>query len=116
MKTILIVEDEPDIAETLQSYLEWVGFRVLVAYDGQDALNKMNEDVPDLILTDMMMPRMDGPELVQTIVATPRLQHIPIITMSAAQQRSTLPFFRKPFDLPELVKEIQRLLGEQESR
>jgi CheY-like chemotaxis protein len=116
MKTILIAEDEVDIAETLQSYLQWAGFRVLVAFDGRDALHKAIENTPDLILTDMMMPRMDGPELIQALLATPATQHIPIITMSAAQQRSNpLPFFRKPFDLPTLVAEIRRLLGEQGS-
>ena len=113
MKTILIAEDEVDIAETLQSYLEWVGYRVILAFDGRDALHKAIEHMPDLILTDMMMPRMDGPELIQEIHATPALCHIPIITMSAQSRGLELPFFRKPFELPKLVAEIQRMVGEQ---
>jgi CheY-like chemotaxis protein len=113
MKTILIAEDEVDIAETLRMYLELVGYRVILAADGRDALGKAIEHTPDLILTDMMMPRMDGPELIQKIRDTSALQHIPIITMSAQQRPTTLPFFRKPFDLTKLVAEIRRVLNEQ---
>ena len=112
MKTILIAEDEVDIAETLQSYLEWAGYSVILAFDGREALHKLTEIAPDLLLTDMMMPRMDGSELIREIRATPSLRHIPIITMSAQQRPTDLPFFRKPFDLVKLLDTIRSMLGE----
>lgn len=113
MKTILIVDDEVDIAETLQSYVELEGYRVVVAFDGRDALHKVLEGKPDLVVTDLMMPRMDGSELIAQIRATPSIKDTPIITMSANRERAlSLPFFRKPFSASELVDEIRRTIGD----
>jgi CheY-like chemotaxis protein len=110
MKTILIVDDEIDIAETLQSFLELNGYRVIIAFDGQEALHKVLEQKPDLIITDMMMPRMDGAELIEKIRATPAIKDTRIITMSANQWPHELPFFRKPFSPRDLIAEVHRML------
>lgn len=110
MKTILIVDDEIDIAETLQSFLELNGYRVIIASDGQEGLHKVLEQKPDLVITDMMMPRMDGAELIAKIRATPAVQNTQIITMSANQWPHELPFFRKPFSPRDLIAEVRRLL------
>lgn len=110
MTALLIVDDEADIADTLKAYLEYVGYQASVAYDGRDALAKVFEAPPDLIITDMMMPRMSGRELIHQLEANPLLQSIPIIVMSAQQQPDGYPFLRKPFHPDELVTEIRRVL------
>jgi DNA-binding response OmpR family regulator len=112
MKTILIVDDEPDIAETLQSYLELRGYRVFVAYDGREGLSQVQAQRPDLVITDMMMPRMDGPSMICEILASREVARTPIITMSAIERQQEYPFFLKPFDPKALVEEIRRLLRE----
>ena len=60
---ILIVDDEPDIVETLQDRLEYYGYDVSVAYDGEEALKKTDDNPPDLVLLDIRMPGMDGMEV-----------------------------------------------------
>lgn len=112
MRTILIVDDEPDIGEVLQAFLELHGYRVVVSLDGRDALRKAIENPPDLIVTDMMMPKMDGLELIDSLRAVPALRNVPVIAMSAVQRDLDLPFFRKPFGPFELLTEIRRLLHE----
>lgn len=114
MKTILIVDDEVDIAETLQSFLELNGYRVIVAFDGRDALHKVLEQKPDLVITDMMMPRMDGGELIAHIRAAPAVKDTRIITMSANHWPHELPFFRKPFSPRDLIAVVRRLLDSAE--
>lgn len=110
MKTILVVDDEVDIANTLQSYLELVGYRVMVAHDGREALEKVIEHKPNLVVTDIMMPRLDGNELIERIRATPSVRSVPIITMSARDGVAREPFFRKPFNPARLAEAIADLL------
>jgi two-component system alkaline phosphatase synthesis response regulator PhoP len=112
VKTILIVDDEADIALTLQAFIELHGFRVVLAYDGVEALQKVLEDPPDLVVTDVTMPRMDGLELVEKLKESPTAGKIPVIVISAHDHRVSLPHFRKPFDPNALVAEIKRLLQE----
>lgn len=110
MKTILVVDDEADIALTLQTFIELHGFRVVLAYDGVEALQKVQEDPPDLIVTDITMPRMDGLELIEKLRESPSGGEIPIVLISAHDYRTALPYFRKPFDPNALVAEMRRLL------
>ena len=112
MKTILVVDDEADITEALQLYLELDGYETIPAYDGTEALSKAVEARPDLILTDITMPGLDGAELIERIRATPALRDTPIIAMSGKRRPAlAIPFFRKPFDPADLVAEIARLLA-----
>ena len=110
MSKILVVDDEVDIAETLQLFLELNGYKAVVAFDGREGLNLALAEQPDLIVTDMMMPKMDGAELIEKVRATPTIASVPIITMLANPQPRQLPFFRKPFDPAALVAEIGRIL------
>lgn len=116
MKTILVVDDEADIAQTLQAFIELHGYGVVLAYDGVEALRKVLEEPPDLIITDITMPRMDGLELIEKLRDSPNAQGIPVIVISAHDRRCALPFFRKPFDPKALVAEVDRLLQQEESR
>ena len=67
MKTILIVDDEPKIVRALKAYLEGAGFRVVTAAEGQMGLSTFRHEKPDLVLLDLMLPRMDGFEVCQKI-------------------------------------------------
>lgn len=110
MKTILVVDDEADIAMTLKVFIELYGYRVATAFDGLEGLRKALEEPPDLMITDITMPRMDGLELVDRLRESEALRDMPIILISAHDHRTDLPFFRKPFDPKALLDEIRRLL------
>ena len=115
-KTILLVDDEFAILSLLQDTLEDVGYEVLVAMDGEQALALAWQHSPDLVLTDIMMPRLDGVGLARRLRADPRTRHIPILAMSAAQKPSKSDVFvsilAKPFDLDDVIAQVRRwLLG-----
>lgn len=117
MKTILIVDDEFGIVESLNEMLSEEGFAVSSATNGKDALRRIHEQRPDLILMDYMMPIMDGPEMMKAMQLDPALRDIPVLMMSSVPRRN-LPadcepagFLRKPFELDALLSELTRLLG-----
>ena len=103
--TVLLVDDEYSIVEALTELLLWRGYRILVAADGQQALQMVRAQRPDVILTDMMMPRMDGVQLIRAVWGDAGLADLPMVLMTAAPasvpsdigRRVTV--VRKPFDL-----------------
>lgn len=115
VKTILVVDDEADIAETLRLFLERKGYRVLVAYDGREAMEKALAHRPDLVVTDLMMPRMDGVELIHRLRESSVAEELPVIAMSANERSGHRPFLRKPFTTDELLAAVRRALGEAEA-
>jgi CheY-like chemotaxis protein len=85
---ILVVDDDPDMRDTLQLILESAGYAVIVAEDGKQCLAKLKEEIPDLILLDLLMPRMDGFEVCK-VLKDPRYAkygHVPIIILSSVQE------------------------------
>jgi CheY-like chemotaxis protein len=120
VKTILIVEDEQAIAEMLAAILVEADYRVVIAGDGQEALTKLETASPDLILSDIMMPIMDGRALSRKLQAHPTYRLIPTVLMSAAYDSIRLSdgsparFLRKPFELEELLDMLSDILGEGE--
>jgi CheY-like chemotaxis protein len=116
MHTILVVEDEPAIAELLQEVLEDEGYRVITAGNGREALARVEELRPDLMLSDIMMPVMDGRTLCRLLHAEPQYRALPVVLMSAAvpPPDSDTPhtaFIRKPFQLHELVRTLTTIIG-----
>jgi CheY-like chemotaxis protein len=115
MKTILVVEDEQAIAEMLSLTLEEEGYRVLVAKNGSEALALLASERPHLVLCDVMMPKLDGRGLAQTMAETAEYATIPLVLMSAARlSRESLPesaaaFLPKPLDIDALLELIARL-------
>lgn len=118
-KTILIADDDPTIIKLLQVNLEMEGYAVVCAFDGQDAVEKAQEQPPDLVLLDIMMPRMDGWAAREALAAIPRLQDTPVIFLSARAQQADLrrgyeagvaEYVTKPFDPTELLDIIRRVL------
>lgn len=117
---ILLVEDERGISSAFALLLKIEGFRVSVAGDGQAALDQLRETSPDLILTDLRMPVMNGLELIQKVRAEPAHANLPILLMSGALPEGLYPtpfggadaFLQMPAGVAELLNVIERLLKE----
>lgn len=114
---LLIVDDEVDITDTYALFFELQGYEVLTANDALQALALLAERTPALIVSDCMMPYMDGVEFSRRARAMPATAHTPIILMSGAPELHDLGspsydlFLRKPVLLQRLIVEIGRLLG-----
>jgi CheY-like chemotaxis protein len=116
VKAILIVDDEFGIVDSLAEVLSEEGFAVSTASNGKDALRRIAEQRPDLILMDYMMPVMDGAETLQAIRNDPALRDLPVLLMSSVP-KANLPaqcaptgFLRKPFDIDALLSMLATLL------
>lgn len=117
MATVLVVEDEFGIAELLDAVLTEEGYQVVTAMNGRDGLELLARERPVLVISDYMMPVMDGAILLTRIRADPALQGIPVVMMSsmteaAIAQRCTgyTAFLRKPFKLFELLDVVEQVL------
>ncbi len=117
MPTILIVDDERSIVEVLSIVFEDNGYRVLRAGNGREALARLAQAPVDVVLSDLMMPQMDGSELCRQLQAAVAWQAIPVILMSAVAALATHAGCRyaavlpKPFDLDTLLTTVARVLG-----
>jgi two-component system, OmpR family, alkaline phosphatase synthesis response regulator PhoP len=118
MQTILVVEDELLIAEVVAAVLGDEGYKTVVAGNGQEALECLELARPDLILSDIMMPIMDGRELCKRLHAHPQHSSIPVVLMSSAYSSVNLDgckhmaFLKKPFDIDDLVTTLSNILAQ----
>jgi CheY-like chemotaxis protein len=117
VRTILIVDDEFGGSDVLAAALEDEGFRVFTAANGKRALERLGENRPDLVISDFMMPLMNGAQLGLAMRADPRYRDIPIIMVSAVAEDSVRErfsdyqaFLRKPFRISTLLEAIAALL------
>ena len=109
---VLVVDDEPDIRLVLSHVLADEGYHVHAAADGQEALDIIERESPDVIITDVRMPRVDGIELVRRLRAGGR--DLPIVIVSAHYAAVDLPgvrFVPKPFDLDHIVEAVELSLA-----
>ena len=120
-KQILLVDDEPDLVEMVKLRLEANDYGVIVAYNGQEALDKARKDKPDLIILDLMLPKMDGYKVCGLLKADTRYNKIPIIMFTARAQDSDIKmgkevgadaYITKPFEPQALLAKIKELLKE----
>ena len=116
MQLVLIVDDEFGIAEALRDLLQDEGYRTAIAINGRQALERMREERPDLILLDYMMPVMNGAAVIAEMQADPKLRDIKVIVMSASSASAwkDLPAagrISKPFDLEHLLGLIRKLIS-----
>ena len=114
--TVLVVDDEPDIRYLLRVTLELAGYRVVEAAHGEAALEHVRDSPPQLVLTDQMMPIMNGGELIERLRAEASTKAIPIVMVSGT--RSVQPgadaLLGKPFDPAELIVLVDRLTGKEQ--
>ena len=117
--TILVVDDDPGIRLAISDYLEMCGYSVITATDGQQALDMVESYRPHLMLTDIVMPRMNGYQLVRSIRQHPSLRLLPVIFLTERNkteeriqgyQSGADLYLPKPFELPELAAAIRNLL------
>jgi len=120
-KKILIADDEPNIVVSLEFLMKQRGYEVRVANTGEDALAAVGEFVPDLILLDVMMPRMSGYDLCQRVRENPAWQGIRIIMLSAKGRDIEVSkgiavgadaYVTKPFSTRDLLARVAEMLGE----
>jgi CheY-like chemotaxis protein len=116
---ILLADDDPNIIKLLQVNLEMEGYEVITAEDGEEAVRKAASSLPDLVLLDVMMPKMDGWAALEVFMQSPNLREIPVILLSARAQQSDVDrgyeagiteYVTKPFDLLHLLDLIEKVL------
>ena len=122
-KTILIVEDEPKNMKLLRDLLQRFGYEILEAPDGEQGVKLAGEKIPNLILMDIMMPKMDGLEATRIIKADIKTKHIPIIALTSfamkGDRERTIEagcdgYIAKPIDILEVLKTIEHYFTIQE--
>jgi len=120
-KRILVVDDEAELVKAVQIRLEHEGHEVLTAHDGQEGLEKARKEKPDLIILDLMLPKMDGYKVCGLLKADTRYSKIPIIMFTARAQESDVKmgkevganaYITKPFEHQVLLDKIAELLKE----
>ena len=120
MTKILLVDDEPSIVKMVGKRLEIEGYQVVVAMDGEEALAKVETEMPNLIILDFMLPKMNGYEVCSTLKKNPKFQLIPILLFTAKAMESgekleaacgANGYVRKPFRAQELLEKIRALLA-----
>ncbi|MBN1595907.1 diguanylate cyclase [candidate division FCPU426 bacterium] len=118
-ENILIAEDDTNIAELVKIILEAKGYTTTWAKDGQEALDIAEEMIPDLILLDVMMPRLNGYEVLKLLKENDDLQHIPVIFLTVKGETDSKvvglrmgghDYITKPFDLDELIARVEAAL------
>jgi DNA-binding response OmpR family regulator len=123
--TVLVVDDDPVILKLLEVNFEMEGFTVIVAHDGEEGIEVARRDAPDLIVSDIMMPKKSGLELVTELKGDPDTSDIPIILLSAKAQNADVrsgldagadDYVTKPFEPLDLVERVNRLLEARASK
>lgn len=118
-KCILIVDDEPDLVKVTAFRLKKSGYDVLTSVDGKEALESIRNNPPDLVLLDLLLPRMSGDQVCREIKNDPKLKHIPVILFTATavnipdkvKEVGADDYLTKPFDPQELMEKVKRYAG-----
>ncbi|HEY4628912.1 MULTISPECIES: response regulator transcription factor [Flavobacterium] len=119
MKKILIVDDEPNIVMSLEYTFKKNNFEVFIARDGQEALEILKNQLPDVIILDVMMPMVDGYATLEQIKKDERLKHCKVIFLTAKNKEKDIEkglslganlYVLKPFSVKKLVEQVQGLI------
>jgi len=120
MKKILIVDDEPNIVMTLEYTFKKSNYEVFIARDGQEALDILKTNYPDVIILDIMMPMVDGFATLEQIRKDDNLQHTKVMFLSAKNKESDIEkglalgadaYMTKPFSIKKVVEKVEELLN-----
>ena len=121
---ILVVDDEPNIVQTLQDRLEMNEYQVVTAGNGREGLEKVEQERPDVILLDVIMPIMDGHEMLEMLRKQPGGRDVSVIMLTARSQTQDIAranacgiddYIVKPFDLSELLEKIESVVEHRKS-
>jgi len=122
MKKILIIEDEKIMLNLLRDKLEREGYDVSIAHNGEEGLEKMKEVSPDIILLDIIMPKMGGFEVMEEMAKSEKLKNIPVIVISNSGQPVELEkvknlgardwLIKTEFDPQEVLQKVKKQLGD----
>lgn len=120
-KTILVVDDEQPICKVVEDILKPVGYKVISVLSGQEALEELKKNKPDLILIDFYLPGMSGRELCEKIRADSNLKDIKVAFLTAAtlsasgmkaiEAMNVLDFIKKPFEYKDLINRVKKMIG-----
>lgn len=119
-KKIVVVDDEPDILRTIEIFLTQEGFNVITAADGMAGLDKIRKEMPDLIILDIMLPKLDGYKVCRMLKFDEKYNKIPVVISTARAQESDQikakevkadAYITKPFQPEVLLAKIKELLG-----
>ncbi|MDQ6725450.1 MAG: response regulator [Actinomycetota bacterium] len=117
--TVLVIDDDPVILELLRVNFEIEGFDVICATDGEEGLQRAHDERPDVVISDIMMPKRDGLQVLSDLKADPRTEDLPVILLSAKAQRSEVQhgldmgaddYITKPFDPLELIDRLNAVV------
>jgi DNA-binding response OmpR family regulator len=118
--TVLVIDDDPVILELLRVNFEIEGFDVVTAKDGDEGFALASKLQPDIVISDIMMPRRDGLQLLRDLKADPRTEDLPVILLSAKAQKSEVEhgldmgaddYITKPFDPIQLIDRLNAVMG-----
>jgi DNA-binding NarL/FixJ family response regulator len=118
-KRLLLIDDDPNLILLVKDYLEFRGYEVQTADNGREALNLLSQNLPDMIICDIMMPEMDGYGLIENVRQDPRTSWIPVLFLSARGQSQDRikglnlgadVYMVKPFEPEELVAQVESSL------
>jgi len=121
-QSVLIVDDEQYIVTSLEFVMKNAGFDVSVAFDGEEALAKVNEIVPDLVILDVMMPKLDGFEVLEKIRANAGLASVRVVMLTAKGRDSERErglaagaddYLTKPFSTRDILKRVKEILNKE---
>ena len=119
-KKVVLIDDEPDILSTLKLFLEVEGFEVATAADGIDGLEKIRKKVPDLVVLDLMLPKLDGYKICRLLKFDKKYKKVPVVIITARAQdidrKKALEvgadaYITKPFEPDTLLEKIKELLS-----
>jgi len=117
---ILVTDDEPPVVQIIRANLVLEGFEVVTAYDGVECMEKVQQEKPDLIVLDVMMPRKDGWTVLDELKRNPETEHIPVVMLTALGGISDMDrgarlgndsYLTKPFEPIELIAIVKRLIA-----
>lgn len=119
MHTVLIVDDSPTVRQMVSDQLLKSGFKVLEAADGEEAIATIQAHAPDLVVTDIVMPRKNGYELCRWIKNDPQAKHIPVVMCTSKSEEFDVywgmkqgadAYITKPYHPPDLINAVRKLL------
>lgn len=120
-KSILLVDDDPAIRKILSQSLEMEGFVIYQASNGEEALEAIDSTIPDLVILDVMMPKMNGFEVLKNVRASPKTEDLPVVMLTARSSQEDVwegwregvdYYMTKPFDIEELLRFVERIFTE----